>query len=267
MHKHLVFSDLDGTLLNHHDYSFKEAVDTINYLNRNDMPLILTTSKTFSEVFQIQKEMGFTAPFIVENGGGIFVPPDHFLCKVKHVDSAWEKISNGASYEQLRDFFQKMKKRYPVYGFGDMSHKEIMDLTNLDAKSAKNAMQRHFTEPFILQDELLLPHLTMEANKAGFDIVKGGRFLHLMSKNQNKAVAMQRLSKMYENHYNKPVHKIALGDSQNDFEMIQQADTGIVMPRHDGSFMDMQGNENVLFAKHPGAKGWNQALKDVLNVK
>lgn len=267
MHKHLVFSDLDGTLLNYDDYSFEDARDAIDHLKKNDIPLILTTSKTFFEVLQMQQRMGIKAPFIVENGGGIFVPPNHPLNEIKDINSKWMKISNGASYEQLRAFLQKMKKRYPVYGFGDMSHKEVVDFTSLDIESAKGAMKRDFTEPFIMKDTTLMPNLIADARKTGFDIVRGGRFFHLVSANQNKAVMMHRLSKMYGSYYDKPIQTIALGDSQNDFEMIRQADIGVVMPKHDGSFMDMKGNEKVIFAKYPGAKGWNQAVKDIFDVR
>ncbi len=267
MRKHLVFSDLDGTLLNHNDYSFQDAKEAIDHLKDSNIPLILTTSKTFSEVLQLQKEMRLEAPFIVENGGGIFIPPNHPLNGSNQTGNGWLKISSASSYMQLRDFLNKMKKRYLVHGFGDMKHDEVMSLTHLDKISAHNAMQRHFTEPFIIKDATLIPKLRLEAQKAGFDIVKGGRFFHLISKDQNKAVAMQKLSKIYRSHYNKPIKTVALGDSQNDIKMIQQADIGVVMPHHDGSALDIKKNKKVLFAKYPGAKGWNQAIKDIFHVK
>jgi len=140
----------------------------------------------------------------------IWFPPNHPLNRSNQTGDGWLKISSSSSYMQLRDFLSKMKKRYLVHGFGDMKHDEVMSLTNLDKRSAHNAMQRHFTEPFIIKDATLIPKLRLEAQKAGFDIVKGGRFFHLISKDQNKAVAMQKLSKIYRRHYNKPVKTTAV---------------------------------------------------------
>ncbi len=46
----IVFSDLDGTLLDHHTYSFQEATEALDALRKRAIPLILCTSKTRSEL-------------------------------------------------------------------------------------------------------------------------------------------------------------------------------------------------------------------------
>jgi len=70
----LVFTDLDGSLLNHDDYSFEEARPALDRLRKAKIPLIFVTSKTCREVEPLQNRLGLREPFIVENGGGIFVP-------------------------------------------------------------------------------------------------------------------------------------------------------------------------------------------------
>ncbi len=42
----LVFTDLDGTLLNHDDYSWEAARPALEELQRQSIPLILVSSKT-----------------------------------------------------------------------------------------------------------------------------------------------------------------------------------------------------------------------------
>lgn len=267
MYKHLVFSDLDGTLLNHHDYDFTPAQESIKYLQANSIPIILSTSKTFDEVRNIQKNMKLQAPCIVENGGGIFIPPRCILASALQQHDDWIKISNTSNYLELRLFFQKMQRCYPIRGFGDMSHEEVMELTCLDKQSAQNAMQRDFTEPFIIQDRSLIPLLREDALGEGFDIIEGGRFYHLISKNQDKAEAMLKLSHLYNEFHSCKIKTIALGDSQNDFNMLNKADIGVLIPKHDGSFAPIENKNEIIHAKHPGPKGWNSAIKEIFDVK
>ena len=74
----IIFTDLDGTLLNHHDYSFEEAREAIEYIKKSSIPLIIVTSKTFSEVRVLQEKLGITCPFIVENGSAVYTNKEYF---------------------------------------------------------------------------------------------------------------------------------------------------------------------------------------------
>ena len=50
MTKTLVFTDMDGTLLDHHTYSFEAAKPALKALEEKDIPVVPTTSKTFAEL-------------------------------------------------------------------------------------------------------------------------------------------------------------------------------------------------------------------------
>ncbi|HHJ53507.1 MAG TPA: HAD-IIB family hydrolase, partial [Caldithrix abyssi] len=64
----VVFTDLDGTLLDAQTYSYLPALEAIQLLKEKHIPLIFCTSKTFSEARALQQQMGISDPFIVENG-------------------------------------------------------------------------------------------------------------------------------------------------------------------------------------------------------
>jgi mannosyl-3-phosphoglycerate phosphatase len=264
--KYLVFTDLDGTLLNHGDYSFSPAKEALEFLKSKSIPLIIATSKTFSEVVELQKELGIREPFIIENGAGIFVPSECVLAQELPFKDDWIKISKAHSYIELRLFFVDMKRRYSIKGFGDMDVKEVMELTGLNEKESLNAMKRDFTEPFLMYDDSQVDAMTAEAKAEGFDIVKGGRFFHLVSRAQDKANAMLTLTHMYEEYHDETYTKIALGDSANDFTMIKKADIGVLIPLYDGSFSAI-GDVNILRAKYPGPKGWNDSMMEILNAE
>ena len=68
----LIFSDLDATLLDHHNYSFDDALPALQLIKEKKIPLILSSSKTYEEIINIRSKLGITDPFIYENGSGIF---------------------------------------------------------------------------------------------------------------------------------------------------------------------------------------------------
>ena len=55
--KNIIFTDLDGTFLNHHNYSFEEAQEALETISQKKIPLIFTTSKTKIEVELLQKKV------------------------------------------------------------------------------------------------------------------------------------------------------------------------------------------------------------------
>jgi mannosyl-3-phosphoglycerate phosphatase len=78
MNKTLVFTDMDGTLLDHHTYSFEAAKPALSALESKSIPVIPTTSKTFAELQPLRERIGLDGPFIVENGAAIFIPHGFF---------------------------------------------------------------------------------------------------------------------------------------------------------------------------------------------
>ena len=71
---HLVFTDLDGTLLDHHTYSWKEALPALERCRKKSVPVVLVSSKTRAEMAVLHQELKLSAPFVSENGGGVFFP-------------------------------------------------------------------------------------------------------------------------------------------------------------------------------------------------
>ena len=119
--KIIIFTDLDGTLLDHTTYSFEAAIPMLALIKRHNIPLIIVTSKTKDEVLRIQKHLDLRAPFIVENGAGIFIP----------FKEDYEMVSMGFEYEYIRSCFVKYAKSVPIVGFFDITDEEVANYTNL----------------------------------------------------------------------------------------------------------------------------------------
>ena len=130
MTKTLVFTDMDGTLLDHHTYSFEAAKPALTALEKKDIPVIPTTSKTFAELQPLRESIGLDGPFIIENGAAIFIPHGFFKQKPSGtvwIDGYWCKafISNKNYWIKLlekigSEFDGKYKQ------FSKMSIQEIL---------------------------------------------------------------------------------------------------------------------------------------------
>ena len=80
---YVVFTDLDGTLLDSETYSYGKSLAMINRLRESGTPLIFCSAKTRVEQEVYRSELGLFHPFIVESGSAIFthelISPFHLL--------------------------------------------------------------------------------------------------------------------------------------------------------------------------------------------
>ena len=79
MKRFVVFTDLDGTLLDHHTYAYADALPALSKLRQTRTPLIMVSSKTRREIEALRRELENDHPFIPENGGAIFIPKGYDL--------------------------------------------------------------------------------------------------------------------------------------------------------------------------------------------
>jgi len=252
----LVFTDLDGTLLDYDTYSFADAKQALDFLKQNNIPVIINTSKTKSEVLEIRKALNIEkSPFIVENGGGIYFPESFDFKDLKPMDGFF-LFKIGKSYEKILEFFREVKNRFKMRGFNQMSADDIMKLTHLSLKAAGNAKTREFSEPFILGREDKIKELKYEAFKYNITVTKGGRFYHLISNKQDKGIALLKTKNIYENILNEKVETTALGDGENDFSMLACCDYPVLIPFANGRYHNRQIPDHIK-APYSGAKGWN----------
>src|SRR5215831_9783180 len=150
----LVLSDLDGTLLDHTTYAFDAARAALERLRDARVPLVLCTSKTRAEVEPIRAALGNAHPFIVENGGGVYVPTDYFPFEIEGTERRGDciVIPLGDPYAELTRALARASRAsgVEVRGFGDMTDDEVAAETGLTLAEARLARQREFDEPFMV---------------------------------------------------------------------------------------------------------------------
>ena len=74
----VIFTDLDGTLLDARNYSWRAAQPALDQLRRRRVPVVFCTSKTRAEILPLREELRNADPFVAENGGAIYVPRSYF---------------------------------------------------------------------------------------------------------------------------------------------------------------------------------------------
>ena len=262
----IIFTDLDGSLLNHEDYSFAAARPSIERMKMGGIPLIITTSKTRPEVEHLQQDIGIREPFIVENGGGIFFPRGYRNLTIengeRHED--YTLICIGTRYSMVRRFIKKIGARFEIRGFGDLTTEEISELTGLSQGRAEMAKAREFTEPFLLKRPEGIDCLSALAAAKDLKVTQGGRFYHLMGIEQDKGVAVRTVMDIFRINSVEELTTIGLGDSENDLPMLEQVDIPVLLPRPGKGFLDAH-LPGMIRAKEPGARGWNDVVQKLLN--
>lgn len=244
----LVFSDLDGTLLDHDSYDFAPARPALAALARVGAGVVLATSKTAAEVAPLRASMGLEAwPAIVENGAGILEP-------------GGGTDGDDGIYRTIRATLAELPPGF--HGFGDATVQDVAELTGLPPRAARAAKRRRFSEPGLwMGDAGQLAAFLDAAETAGLHARQGGRFLTL-SLGGTKADRMDEIGQ----RYGTPV-TVALGDAPNDAEMLEAADYGVIVRNpHAPALPPLTGEDSgrIVRTTAPGPEGWAEAIFDLL---
>jgi len=259
----LVFTDLDGTLLDHKTYSFDPARPALRLLREKGIPLIICTSKTRAEIENVRLALDNGDPFIAENGGAIFIPDGYFpdeLPEAKRI-SGYQVIELGTLYPRLLQVFSLIKERLPgkLKGFGDFAAEDVARLTGLSLREAGLAKKREFDEPFLLKDPSVLETIQDMARASGMKITRGGRFFHLTGDN-DKGKAVRLLQRIYAEAEGCPAKSIGLGDSLNDLPLLGAVDFPVLVQKPGGLYDSSIRLRHLVFAPGEGPLGWCAAV-------
>ena len=254
----IVFTDLDGTLLDHDDYSFDAARPALGLLRERGIPLVLCSSKTAAEILALREDPELSdCAAIVENGGGVLRAGE----RQPTPSPTHAKLLGivGDLPAALRDSFS---------GFSSWSEKKLVERTGLEPAAARLAARRDYSEPGVwLGDEEGYRQFIAELGCRGIFAQRGGRFLSLGFA-AGKAERMREMIADYRAARGGPVVSIALGDAPNDIEMLERADLGIVLPNpaHAGiPRLAGEGGGRITRAGVAGPQGWNDSLFKLLD--
>lgn len=260
MPKTIVITDLDGTLLDE-KYSFEAAAPALGLLREKSVPVVVCSSKTRPEIELYRQKMGLKDPFIVENGGAVFIPAGYFgFAAEEEAGDGYQTVELGKRYSEIRGALQRVIRDTGIKarGFGDMSAEEVASLAGLTLPEAVLARQREFDEPFVFGEGETGVQRFLEAIAAeGFKWTRGA-FYHILGDN-DKGKAARLLKGYYEKEHGR-VSVIALGDSLNDLPLLEEADFPVLVRKKDGGYeagVDLPG---LMRTEGVGPEGWKEAI-------
>jgi len=269
--KAILFTDLDGTLLDRETYSFEPAQPALHLIKQKGIPLILSTSKTRAEIELYRKRLENDHPFICENGGAVFIPKDYFSFRFPYErELEWYfVIELGTFYLQIIDVLESIKKEtgIRIKGFSDLTAKELKSLCGLSLEEAEFAKKREYDEPFIVEGgQREIEMVKRKIQEKGLNYVWGGRFHHILGKN-DKGKAVEILKELYENQFFS-ILTVGIGDSLNDVPMLLAVDEPILLKEEDLLPEGLSSTQNLTVIEGTGPKVWNEVVLNVLkNVK
>ncbi len=264
----LVFTDLDGTLLDRDSYSLEAARPALAALRQRCIPVIPVTSKTLAEIAPLQAVMGDTGPAIIENGAAVLIPQHQaeLASADARREGEWLLHWFGLPRAQIIDCLNQLR-REPAFrfeGFADWSSATLAHHTGLSQTAARRAQQRLASEPLLWQgSDEALQRFRQALSEAGLRLLQGGRFWHVMG-SFDKADAVHWLCERYRRLLREPVATIVLGDSHNDLGMLDAADVAVIIASAHSAELQPKRPPRVLRSHLPGPAGWCECILELL---
>lgn len=266
----LVYTDLDGTLLDHDSYSFEAARPALQRLRQLGVPVIPVTSKTLAELEVLLDDLDLDGPCVAENGSLVAIPDGYFADLAGLQPAGRFQVEYlSPRYRDILDMLHALRRDfgYVFTGFADIDDRRIAEITGLEARAAQRARQRLCSEPLMWQDTAsAFDDFSQQLQQRGYTLVRGGRFFHVLGQKTDKAFAIERLGQRYSQNGFSDFTSIALGDSPNDIRMLQAADIAVVVRRKDGDWLQLDTPGRSIRTQASGPEGWNEFFMQQLDT-
>lgn len=260
--KKILFSDIDGCIINEPRPHFNQINAELSRLVQTGFNIVLSTAKTAHEMIVLNQHLDLPGPFIIENGGGILFN-DSKACSFPDKDMI--KIGPYALLKLGKE------KPSPLFltSFSpsdslltQMSEPQLLACSNLSAEGIPSAKMRFFTEPILIKNlsSDQIKQLKKQLRKNQFYFVQTKNWLHVCSaKNNHKGAAVQfYIASM---HANEQCVTYAIGDSINDFSMLNGCDNSFYILNYPLKHRFM----NWHFITEKGFLGWRTALHQIVS--
>ena len=273
--RHLIFSALEGALVDPRTDSFSGAEDALAEIARQGAPLILLTSRTRAEIEPLRRKLAHNHPFITENGGGIFFPDGYFNLRIPGAMRVgrYLAITQGRSYDEVCAALDEIAEEcnVGVAGFHNMSVREIAANSGLRPRQAELARSREFDEPFFFTSagDPAIARFIDAARNRGFDARRGPMFWHFSSGCDARR-AIRTLAQLFRQATRTKLRLIGIGAREEDLAWLNAVDLPIRLPNSlnppelpTNSQNRLRRDRAVTLGSGSGPAGWN---KTVLNL-
>ena len=256
--KILIFTDLDGSILDRDTFKFDQIKQYMKKLLNSGVIIIPNSSKTESEIIEFNQELGENLAYISENGSvinGLNILNSNFP----------NKIILSREKEELIDIFknkvpENLQRKCKF--ISNLNKKDQISIFGLNENKLKNALKRKYTEPFLFEgNKIEKKDLLKILKKKSLTMQEGGRVINLCD-NVNKVKSMNKILRIYKK-IESYIKVIAVGDNYNDLDMLKNSDLPCLV--FNDQFKEDQINiDNLIISNMPSPEGWADVVKKAL---
>lgn len=266
----LVFTDLDGSLLDHHSYRFDAAMPVLQALEQALVPLIPVSSKTLAELELLRPDLNNHHPFIIENGAAVCIPTGYFARQppdTRGQDGYWIR-EFVAPRQHWQSLIAQAKPGYEgeFLTFAEAGIDGIMAMTGLNVHAAARAARRQYGEPVCWQGNgNKRQAFIADLQRLGATVLQGGRFLHV-SGDCDKGRALAWLADIYRLAWlERDIVTLAIGDSDNDLAMLERADKALLIRSPVHAPPAINRRDGLHISRRTGPEGWAEGVTAIIN--
>ncbi len=210
----LFITDLDGSIIDESEIISPKNLKAIKILRENNIEVTIATGRRWSSIFKIVEPLSLTLPVILYNGAGIYDPLRKSFLYLQYLSE--EEVIGALKiiYHYLK--FIKLGVYHDDKLYEDSEALELL-------KNNKNGIIKIFIEG----EKEVLKELKNRLEKNYLNVVFSSyKYLEILPMGTSKGNALKKLVK---NLGIKLEEVIALGDYDNDEEMLRLSGLGITL--------------------------------------
>ncbi|QOV62406.1 mannosyl-3-phosphoglycerate phosphatase-related protein [Kosakonia pseudosacchari] len=262
----LIFTDIEGTLLDSHTGEWQPAAEWLARLRQRKIPVILCSSKTAAEMIAIQNLLQLQGlPFIAENGAVIQLD-EHWQ---DHDD--YPRIITGSPHAEIARVLTQLRQSngWKFTTFTELDEHVLAELTGLTPAQSNLAKLQEASETLIWRDsDERMAAFDDALAQLGLRVVQGARFWHVLDERGGKDQAVSWLTRQYRHYQGKRAVTVGLGDGPNDAPLLDNVDYAVVVKglNRQGVTLRQDSPPRVYHTQHEGAAGWREGLDHLFGI-
>ena len=257
--KILIFTDLDGSLLDKETFKFDVIKDYFKELVRNGIIIIPNSSKSEAELLDFNEQNNLDLSFITENGSSI-----HGLNKIHH--NLPDKIIISRTINEIRNVYEEninLDFKNKTTHILELEIEVQQKILGLPLDKIKLAIKRDHSLPIKFNGtETEKNEFTKILKNSGLTIQTGGRLMNVCD-NVNKSIAMSKALQLIRKQLDDEIITIGVGDNENDIEMIKQTDYPCLV-KNDNFDSSLINIDNLIKSSEPSPLGWADVIKTAI---